>query len=117
MTKTFYIEAERVIGYIIANNKVEIKNEDILKMSPTNGTAIIRFLVDKDVVTELLNSLVIKPNGSIHQLYDEIKSNLQTKTKEENDHRFNRFKDWISIIISVLALIISVVSMYYSCFK
>lgn len=84
MTKTFYIEAERVIGYIIANNKVEIKNEDILKMSPTNGTAIIRFLVDKDVVTELLNSLVIKPNGSIHQLYDEVKSNLQTKTKEEN---------------------------------
>ena len=61
--------------------------------------------------------IVIKANGNLERLLEETKADLTAMEQAAKDHRFNRFKDYIAISISVLALLISIISLYLSSYK
>lgn len=91
--------------------------EQIAAIAPHYTPAICSILDDQKVVTFTSMGIVIKANGNLERLLEETKADLTAMEQAAKDHRFNRFKDYIAISISVLALLISIISLYLSSYK
>ena len=71
--------------------------------------------IEKNTATATLKSLVVKPNGNLELLLEKTKGELADKEQKKKDHAFNRRKDYITIGVSIAALVISIVSIIISC--
>lgn len=88
------------------------------KIAPQYGRAILSILKEKDAVAFVTSGyMVVKSNGNLGLLLEKTKGELSEKEQKKEDHAFNRRKDYITIGISIVALVISIVSMVISCSK
>ena len=87
----------------------------IEKISPHYGGAIYSLLIEKNTVTATTGGLIVKPNGNLELLLEKTKGELADKEQKKKDHAFNRRKDYITIGVSIAALVISIVSIVISC--
>lgn len=71
-------------------------------------------LKEKETVTVTTGGLVVKPNGNLELLLEKVKGELVDKEQKKEDHAFNRRKDYITIGVSIAALIISIISLTIS---
>lgn len=90
----------------------------INNVSPQYSKAIYNKLKEEDVGTFCMGgSIIIKPNGKLEMLLEKTKSELAMQLQAEKDHKFNRVKDYTTIGISVIALLVSILSLIISCSK
>lgn len=103
-----------VLEDIVRTGKVyELSKID--EVAPQYGRAIFSLLKEKETVTVTTGGLVVKPNGNLELLLEKGKGELADKEQKKEDHAFNRRKDYITIGVSIAALIISIVSIIISC--
>lgn len=93
----------------------EYEISKIEKIAPQYAGAIYSMLIEKNTATATLKSLVVKPNGNLELLLEKTKGELADKEQKKEDHAFNRRKDYITIGVSIAALVISIVSIIISC--
>ena len=87
----------------------------IEKIAPQYAGAIYSLLIEKNTVTATTCGLIVKPNGNLELLLEKTKGELADKEQKKKDHAFNRRKDYITIGVSIAALVISIVSIVISC--
>lgn len=87
----------------------------IEKIAPQYAGAIYSLLIEKNTVTATTCGLIVKPNGNLELLLEKTKGELADKEQKKKDHAFNRRKDYITIGLSIAALVISIVSIVISC--
>ena len=87
----------------------------IEKIAPQYAGAIYSLLIEKNTVTATTCGLIVKPNGNLELLLEKTKGELAGKEQKKKDHAFNRRKDYITIGVSIAALVISIVSIVISC--
>ena len=87
----------------------------IEKISPQYAGAVYSLLIEKNTVTATTCGLIVKPNGNLELLLEKTKGELADKEQKKKDHAFNRRKDYITIGVSIAALVISIVSIVISC--
>lgn len=87
----------------------------IEKIAPQYAGAIYSLLIEKNTVTATTCGLIVKPNGNLKLLLEKTKGELADKEQKKKDHAFNRRKDYITIGVSIAALVISIVSIVISC--
>ena len=87
----------------------------IEKIAPQYAGAIYSLLIEKTTVTSTTCGLIVKPNGNLELLLEKTKGELADKEQKKKDHAFNRRKDYITIGVSIAALVISIVSIVISC--
>ena len=87
----------------------------IEKISPQYAGAIYSLLIEKNTVTATTGGLIVNPNGNLELLLEKTKGELADKEQKKKDHAFNRRKDYITIGVSIAALVISIVSIVISC--
>lgn len=92
----------------------EYEISKIEKIAPQYAGAIYSMLIEKNTATATLKSLVVKPNGNLELLLEKVKGELVDKEQKKEDHAFNRRKDYITIGVSIAALIISIISLTIS---
>lgn len=103
-----------VLEDIVRTGKVYQRSK-IDKITPQYGKAIFSLLKEKETVTVTTSGLVVKPNGNLELLLEKTKGELADKEQKKEDHAFNRRKDYITIGVSIAALVISIVSIIISC--
>lgn len=101
-----------VLEDIVRTGKVYERSK-INEIAPQYGRAIFSLLKEKETVTT--GGLVVKPNGNMELLLEKVKGELADKEQKKEDHAFNRRKDYITIGVSIAALVISIVSIIISC--
>lgn len=100
-----------VLEDIVRSGKVYERSK-IDEIAPQYGRAIFSLLKEKETVTT--GGLVVKPNGNLELLLEKVKGELVDKEQKKEDHAFNRRKDYITIGVSIAALIISIISLTIS---
>ncbi len=103
-----------VLEDIVRTGKVYERSK-INEIVPQYGRAIFSLLKEKETVTVTTGGLVVKPNGNMELLLEKVKGELADKEQKKEDHAFNRRKDYITIGVSIAALVISIVSIIISC--
>ena len=103
-----------VLEDIVRTGKVYERSK-IDEIAPQYGRAILSLLKEKGTVTVTTGGLVVKPNGNMELLLEKVKGELADKEQKKEDHAFNRRKDYITIGVSIAALVISIVSIIISC--
>lgn len=103
-----------VLEDIVCTGKVYERSK-IDEIAPQYGRAIFSLLKEKETVTVTTGGLVVKPNGNMELLLEKVKGELADKEQKKEDHAFNRRKDYITIGVSIAALVISIVSIIISC--
>lgn len=88
------------------------RTERIEEIAPQYAKAICCYLKDNNVATFTTSGMIIKPNGTLEYLLQDCKGKLTESKQAEKDHAFARFRDWVSIVISVASLIISIFALY-----
>ena len=90
----------------------------INEIAPQHGRAILSLLKEKEAIAFITSGhMVVKSNGNLELLLEKTKGELSDKEQKKADHAFNRRKDYITIGISIAALVISIVSIVISCSK
>ena len=102
-----------VLEDIVRSGKV-YERRKIDEIAPQYGRAIFSLLKEKETVTVTTGGLVVKPNGNLELLLEKVKGELVDKEQKKEDHAFNRRKDYITIGVSIAALIISIISLTIS---
>lgn len=102
-----------VLEDIVRSGKV-YECSKIDEIAPQYGRAIFSLLKEKETVTVTTGGLVVKPNGNLELLLEKVKGELVDKEQKKEDHAFNRRKDYITIGVSIAALIISIISLTIS---
>lgn len=102
-----------VLEDIVRTGKVYERSK-IDEIAPQYGRANFSLLKEKETVTVTTGGLVVKPNGNLELLLEKVKGELVDKEQKNEDHAFNRRKDYITIGVSIAALIISIISLTIS---
>ncbi len=94
----------------------EYSESEIEKFAPKYSQAIVKMLCDENVITPCIGGcLIIKPNGNLLLLLERTKGVISEKIQAKKDHVFNRCKAYLTIGCSIIALIISIISIIVSC--
>ena len=110
-----FLKALRDVLEDMARTGRDYEISKIEKIAPQYAGAIYSLLIEKNTVTATTCGLIVKPNGNLELLLEKTKGELADKEQKKKDHSFNRRKDYITIGVSIAALVISIVSIVISC--
>ncbi len=110
-----FLKALRDVLEDMARTGRDYEISKIEKIAPQYAGAIYSLLIEKNTVTATTCGLIVKPNGNLELLLEKTKGELADKEQKKKDHAFNRRKDYITIGVSIAALVISIVSIVISC--
>ncbi len=77
--------------------------------------AILNILKEHNAITVTTGGWVINANGQLQLLSQEVSSLIKQKKQKEKDHLIGRIKDIGSLVLSSIAIAISIISMIISC--
>lgn len=108
---------------VLANILRELENHSYMKyIEPSKigitqsnrDKAILSILKEHDAIIVTTGGWVIK-NGKLQLLSQEVSSLIKQKKQNEKDHLIGRIKDIGSLVLSFVAIVISIISMIISC--
>lgn len=77
--------------------------------------AITNILKEHEAITVTTGRWVVKPNGKLQLLSQEVSSLIKQKKQKEKDHLIGRIKDIGSLVLSSIAIVNNSISMIISC--
>lgn len=96
------------------NSTLKYIEPSTLGVTPSNrDKAITNILKENEAITVTTGGWVVKPNGKLQLLSQEVSSLI--KQKKQKDHLIGRIKDIGSLVLSSIAVVISIISMIISC--
>lgn len=115
MEKEYLQSLCKVLDDMAHSKQRSYQKQEIEEIAPLYAKAIFCYLKENEVVTITTMGMIIKPNGKLESLLQECKAKLAEIQKAEKDHAFARFKDWTSLVISGLALVVSIIALLRTC--
>lgn len=100
----------------LENSTLRYIEPSTLGVTPSNrDKAITNILKEHETITVTTGGWVVKPNGKLQLLSQEVSSLIKQKKQKEKDHLIGRIKDIGSLVLSSIAIVISIISMIISC--
>lgn len=107
----------------LANVLRELENSTLKYIEPSTigvtlsnrDKAITNFLKEYGAITVTTGGWVVKPNGKLQLLSQEVSSLIKQKKQKVKDHLIGRIKDIGSLVLPSIAIVISIISMIITC--
>ena len=111
-----FLESLANVLRILVNSESRCVNPANIGITDYNTTkAIMNFLKKNEAITITTAEWIVKPNGKAQLLLQEATSVIQQKKQKKKDHLITRIKDIGSLVLSFVAIVISIISMIISC--
>ena len=111
-----FLESLANVLRMLVNSESRCINPAKIDIADSNtAKAIMNFLKQNEAITITTAEWIVKPNGKAQLLLQEATSVIQQKRQNKKDHLITRIKDIGSLVLSFIAIVISIISMIISC--
>lgn len=111
-----FLESLANVLRMLVNSESRCINPANIDIADSNTVkAIMNFLKQNEAITITTEGWIVKPNGKAQLLLQEATSVILQKRQKEKDHLVTRIKDIGSLVLSFVAIVISIISMIISC--
>ena len=104
-----------VLRMLVSSESRCINSANIGIADSNEVKAIMNFLKQNEAITITTAEWIVKPNGKAQLLLQEATSVIQQKKQKKKDHLITKIKDIGSLVLSFVAIVISIISMIISC--